>query len=155
MKAARTSRNSSPRAVFVQEHQADFLPFSISGAVPDDDPKSASQENLVRVFFFFFSFLLIMFVLLAAVCTTSEDRLEEPDVGEQEDDGDEEAEPHPPAHAGALGHEQHAVHGAAQPETGLVERVIHLLGEGGRVADFVSDGHRHLAAGAACVSRQR
>lgn len=69
---------------------------------------------------------------------------EQPHVHEQECHGREEAEPDLPAHAGAFGHEQHAVHGAPQADAGRVEGIVHLLREGGRVADLVPDGVGHL-----------
>lgn len=72
------------------------------------------------------------------------DPSEQPDVGEEQDDGGEEAEPDLPPDAGPLGHEEHAVHGAAEAQARLVERVVHLLGQGARVADLVADRRSHL-----------
>lgn len=72
-------------------------------------------------------------------------RLEQPDVEEDEDDGGEEGEPDLPAHARPLGHEEHPVHGAADARPRRVERVVHLLHEGRRVADLSAHGLRHGA----------
>lgn len=77
--------------------------------------------------------------------------LEQPHIPEQEDDGSEEGQPDLPADASALSHAEHAIHCAAQTRTGAIERVVHLLGECGRIADFVSDGQcdvlQHLDLG--------
>lgn len=54
--------------------------------------------------------------------------LEQPDVHEDQDHGGEEAEPDPPADARPLGHQEHAVHGASQAQSRVVEGVVHLLG---------------------------
>lgn len=70
--------------------------------------------------------------------------LEQPHIPEQEDDGSEEGQPDLPADASALSHAEHAIHCAAQTRTGAIERVVHLLGECGRIADFVSDGQCDL-----------
>lgn len=70
--------------------------------------------------------------------------LEQPDVPEQDDDGGEKGQPDLPADASALSHAKHAIHCAAQTHAGAVERVVHLLGESGRIADFVSDGRGDL-----------
>lgn len=53
--------------------------------------------------------------------------LEQPNITEDEDDGAEKGKPRLPADACPFGHEQHPVHGAAQPYPGRVERVVHLL----------------------------
>lgn len=71
-------------------------------------------------------------------------RLEQPDVYEEHGDGEEEKQPPLPADAAALGHDEHAVHGAAEAHARRVKGVVHLLGEGGRFADFVADGSRHV-----------
>lgn len=54
--------------------------------------------------------------------------LKEPHVGKEQDDGSEEGDPDLPAHTGSLGHEEHAVHGAAEADSCRVECVVHLLG---------------------------
>ena len=70
--------------------------------------------------------------------------LEQPHVEEEHAYSRKEQQPHFPAHAGTLSHEQHAVHRPAEAQPRRVECVVHLLRERGRVADFVADGHRHL-----------
>lgn len=68
-------------------------------------------------------------------------RSEQPDVHEDQDDGGEEAQPDPPADARLLGHDQHPIHGAAEPEPRVVKRVVHLVHHGRGVADLVTHGH--------------
>jgi hypothetical protein len=55
-------------------------------------------------------------------------------------------EPHPnlPTNPRLLRHTQHAIHCALYLVSRVFELVIHLLGEGGRVANFVADQMRKL-----------
>lgn len=76
--------------------------------------------------------------------TLSHARSKQPDIPEQEDNSSEEGHPDLPADAGALRHAEHAVHGTAQAHTSAIERVVHLLGERGRITDFVADGQCDL-----------
>ena len=69
---------------------------------------------------------------------------EKPDVPEQQEDGRDEGEPDTPADAGPTGHAQHPVHRRPESDARALERVVHLLGQGGRVADLVADGERYL-----------
>ena len=69
---------------------------------------------------------------------------EQPHIPKQEHHHPQKAKPDPPADTGALGHEEHAVHGGAEAEAGALERVVHLLGQGGGVADLVADGEGYL-----------
>lgn len=58
----------------------------------------------------------------------TEKELEYPDVKKQQKHSQEKQQPHAPAHARALGHEQHAVHSSAQADACAVERFVHGLG---------------------------
>ena len=68
----------------------------------------------------------------------------QPHIRKQEYHKRKEQQPDLPAYACPLRHEQHPVHGAAEPETRLVEALVHLFREGRRVSDFVADGYCHL-----------
>lgn len=71
--------------------------------------------------------------------------LKQPNPSEKQEHGKSEGEPGSPADAGAaLGHAEHAVHGAAEAGAGAVEAVVHVGGEGGGGGDFGGDGEGDL-----------
>jgi hypothetical protein len=65
--------------------------------------------------------------------------LTQPNPPKQQNNRRKEAQPNLPPHARLLRHPQHAIHGALEPIPRVLELVVHFLGEGGRVADFVAD----------------
>lgn len=70
--------------------------------------------------------------------------LRQPDISEEEENGDEEKQPHSPAHARTLGHAQHSVHSAPKTDTRAIECVIHLVREGRRLPDLITNSERDL-----------
>jgi hypothetical protein len=66
-------------------------------------------------------------------------RLAQPDPPKQQYDRREETNPHFPPHTRTLCHPQHPVHRASQLQSRVLKLIVHLLGEGGRVADFVTN----------------
>lgn len=75
---------------------------------------------------------------------------EYPNVEEQEEHGEEEPKPHPPANTGAVSHTHHAVHRPPQSNSGIIKGIIQL-GHMCRIADFVSNGECNLRV-LACLS---
>jgi hypothetical protein len=55
-------------------------------------------------------------------------KLKQPHVRKQQKHSQEKQQPHTPAHARPLGHEQHPVHSSAQADARAVERFVHGFG---------------------------
>lgn len=53
--------------------------------------------------------------------------------------------PHPPPHPRPLRHPQHPIHRSPQPDPRRLKRIIHLLRQSGRIADFISYRNRNLS----------
>jgi hypothetical protein len=68
----------------------------------------------------------------------------QPHPSKQTPDSNEEPEPDLPSDSGPLCHPQHSPHGTFQLDPCIVETVIHLVCEGRRVADLVTDGNGKL-----------
>lgn len=59
-------------------------------------------------------------------------RLKQPNPCKKQEDGKREREPGSPTNArAALGHAEHAIHGASEAGASVVEAVVHVGGEGG------------------------
>jgi hypothetical protein len=65
--------------------------------------------------------------------------LAQPHPPKQQYNNREEPDPNLPPNPRLLRHAQHAIHSAFYLVSRVFELVVHLLGEGGRVADFVAD----------------
>ena len=73
--------------------------------------------------------------------------LKHPNIPKEQEHNSNKGEPDPPADTRAAGHAQHPVHRRSQADARAFERVVHLLGQGGRVADLVSYGDGYLGDG--------
>lgn len=62
-----------------------------------------------------------------------------PHPPKQQHEGDEERNPGFPPDTRLLGHAKHPIHGASDLVPTVLELVVHFLGEGGGVTDFVAD----------------
>jgi len=63
----------------------------------------------------------------------------QPHPPEQQDNRGKEPDPNLPPDPRLLRHPQHAIHSAFYLVSRVLKLVVHLLGEGGGVADFVAD----------------
>ncbi len=68
----------------------------------------------------------------------------QPNIPKQQYHHDKKPQPNPPPNTRPLRHTQHAIHRAPQPDARVVEAVVHLVGQGGGVTDFVADGEGNL-----------
>ena len=57
----------------------------------------------------------------------------------------EKYNPHPPPHPRSFRHPEHTIHRSPQADARIVKGIIHGVGEGGGVADFVADGQGDLS----------
>lgn len=65
---------------------------------------------------------------------------EQPHPSKDPPNRQQEQHPNFPAHTSPLSHAQHAVHGAPEPDSRVVEGVVHAVSEGGGGTDFVTYG---------------
>jgi hypothetical protein len=65
--------------------------------------------------------------------------LPQPNPPKQQYDGSKEAQPSLPPNTRLLSHPQHAVHRALETDPRIFKLIVHLLCQGGRVADFVAN----------------
>lgn len=70
--------------------------------------------------------------------------LTQPHPPKQQHQRREKRNPRFPSDPGLLCHPQHPVHRAADLVPGVLELVVHLFGQGGRVADLIADEVRQL-----------
>lgn len=68
----------------------------------------------------------------------------QPHPSKQAPHRNEEAEPHFPPNSCLLSHSEHSPHGTLQSHSRIVETVVHLVCEGGRIADLIPDGNGEL-----------
>lgn len=76
----------------------------------------------------------------------------QPHIPEEHNHKRKEAEPHLPPHTRLLRHPQHAIHRPLKLRTRIPKLIIHLLRQGCRVADFVSNAYCDLVRGSALAS---
>lgn len=68
----------------------------------------------------------------------------QPNIPKQNHHGREEPNPHSPPDPRPLRHPKHPIHRPAQPHPRVVERIVHPIRQGRRVADLVADRHGDL-----------
>jgi len=59
--------------------------------------------------------------------SATDNRSEEPHIGKEQEDGEEEKQPHAPADACPFGHTQHPVHRASKPYSGAVKSLVQRI----------------------------